>query len=189
MIKQNVSIINFKTLYVILDEIKDNLPFNIINYDTEKIFLERKKNNLDDSLVIKSSNNTNLIKRNLLIFNNLPISLHKLIELINIHLIKLKFNLQSKINIQSYELNLNTKIFSKKNINLKLTEKEIQIILYLSKKKKNDVLDLQKNIWGYSPDIETHTVETHIYRLRKKINDKFNDKNFIITLNHGYYIK
>jgi hypothetical protein len=189
MIKQNVSIVNFKTLYVILDEIKDNLPFNIINYDTEKIFLERKKNNLDDSLVIKSSNNTNLIKRNLLIFNNLPISLHKLIELINIHLIKLKFNLQSKINIQSYELNLNTKIFSKKNINLKLTEKEIQIILYLSKKKKNDVLDLQKNIWGYSPDIETHTVETHIYRLRKKINDKFNDKNFIITLNHGYYIK
>ena len=188
MIKQNVSIVNFKTLYVILDEIKDNLPFNIINYDTEKIFLERKKNNLDDSLVIKSSNNTNLIKRNLLIFNNLPISLHKLIELINIHLIKLKFNLQSKINIQSYELNLNTKIFSKKNINLKLTEKEIQIILYLSKKKKNDVLDLQKNIWGYSPDIETHTVETHIYRLRKKINDKFNDKNFITSHDEGYLI-
>ena len=136
MIKQNVSIVNFKTLYAILEEIKDNLPFNIINYENEKIFLERQKNNSDDFLVISTSNNTNLIKNNLLIFNNLPISLQKLIEIINIHLIKLKFNLQSKIDIQGYELNLNTKFFSKKNINLKLTEKEIEIILYLSKKKK-----------------------------------------------------
>ena len=97
-------------------------------------------------------------------------SLNKLIEVINIKLIKLKFNHQSKIIIKGYELNLNSKFFSKDNLNLRLTEKEIEIILYLNETKtKRAVSDLQKNIWGYSPDMETHTVETHIYRLRKKI--------------------
>ena len=113
-----------------------------------------------------------------------------MIELINIQLLKLKFNYQSKINIKDYELDLNSKFFSKKSINLKLTEKEIEIILYLNlKKDKHNVLDLQKNIWGYANDLETHTVETHIYRLRKKINDKFGDKNFILSHDDGYYIK
>jgi len=80
--------------------------------------------------------------------------LEKLLELINIKLIKLKFNHQSKIIIKGYELNLNSKFFSKSNLNLKLTEKEIEIILYLdNKKSKNDVADLQKNIWGYSSNI------------------------------------
>ena len=102
----------------------------------------------------------------------------------------MRFNRQSHINIKKYKLNLNSKIFSKNKINLKLTEKEIEIILYLdSKKNKQNVLDLQKNIWKYSPDLETHTVETHIYRLRKKINDKFNDKDFIISDSEGYFIE
>ena len=76
-----------------------------------------------------------------------------------------------------------------------MTEKEIEIILYLNSNKiKHNVLDLQKNIWKYSSDLETHTVETHIYRLRKKIDDKFSDKNFILShrkvilLNKNYLI-
>ena len=74
-------------------------------------------------------------------------------------------------------------------MNLKLTEKEIEIILYLNETKtKNDVADLQKNIWGYSEDMETHTVETHIYRLRKKISNKFNDENFILSRQNAYFI-
>ena len=110
-------------------------------------------------------------------------------ELINIQLIKLRFNSQSKINIRGYELNLNSKFFSKNDLSLKLTEKEIEIILYLSETKtKHDVLDLQKNIWDYSPGMETHTVETHIYRLRKKISNKFNDDNFILSHQNGYFI-
>ena len=77
----------------------------------------------------------------------------------------------------------------KKNTTLKLTEKEIEIILYLSEnKKKHDVLSLQNKIWGYSSDMETHTVETHIYRLRKKIIDKFNDDKFILSNKKGYFI-
>ena len=105
-------------------------------------------------------------------------------------MIKLKFNYQSKIIIKGYELNLNSKFIGKDNLNLKLTEKEIDIILYLNNTKiKHDVVNLQKNIWGYSENIETHTVETHIYRLRKKINDLFKDKNFILTHKNGYFIE
>ena len=113
----------------------------------------------------------------------------KLIELINIKLIKLKFNHQSKIIIKDYELNLNSKFISRGNLSLKLTEKEIEIILYLNETKtKHDVADLQKNIWGYSEDMETHTVETHIYRLRKKISDKFGNENFILSRQNGYFV-
>jgi len=102
---------------------------------------------------------------------------------------KLRFNYQSKIGVKDYELNLNSKFFIKGNLSLKLTEREIEIILYLNdNKKKNAILDLQKNIWNYSPDIETHTVETHIYRLRKKISNKFKDENFILSHENGYYI-
>ena len=120
---------------------------------------------------------------------NLPLSIYKLIEIINIQLIKLKFNHQSKVNIRGYELNLNSKFISYGGAILKLTEKEIEIILLLNKTKlKQSVLDLQKNIWGYSSDTETHTVETHIYRLRKKITDKFKDDNFILTHKNGYFI-
>ena len=191
---QNVFIINFNSLYEILDEIKENLSFKIIKFKNE----EDLKINLDinrlDYLVISKTHdklllNNNITDKNFLGFNDLPLSLKKLLELINIKLIKLKFNQQSKIIIKGYELNLNSKFFSKDNLNLKLTEKEIEIILYLNNKKiKHDVADLQKNIWGYSTNMETHTVETHIYRLRKKISDLFNDEKFILSHKNGYFI-
>ena len=191
---QSVFIINFNSLYEILDEIKENLSFKIIKIKNE----EDLKNNLDlvtiDFLVISKPDyklllNNNITDKNLLDFNDLPLSLKKLLELINIKLIKLKFNQQSKITIKGYELNLNSKFFFKSNLKLKLTEKEIEIILYLNNKKiKHDVADLQKNIWGYSSDMETHTVETHIYRLRKKISDLFKDEKFILSHKNGYFI-
>jgi len=191
---QNVFIINFNSLYEILDEIKENLSFKIINLKNEEDF----KNNLDldrlDYLVISKTDhkllqNINITDKNFLDFNDLPLSSNKLLELINIKLIKLKFNQQSKITINGYELNLNSKFFSKNNLKLKLTEKEIEIILYLNNKKiKHDIDALQKNIWGYSADVETHTVETHIYRLRKKISDLFKDEKFILSHKNGYFI-
>ena len=191
---QNVFILNFNSLYEILDEIKDNLSFKIIKFENEEDF--EKKFDLDrlDYLVISKTDhkllsNINITDKNFLGFNDLPLSFKKLSELINIKLIKLKFNQQSKIIIKGYELNLNSKFFSKGNLNLKLTEKEIEIILYLNVKKiKHDVADLQKNIWGYSADLETHTVETHIYRLRKKISDLFKDEKFILSHKNGYFI-
>jgi DNA-binding response OmpR family regulator len=78
----------------------------------------------------------------------------------------------------------------KNNTKLKLTEKEINTINYLSKSNKPVSIDeLQAKVWSYQSDIETHTVETHIYRLRKKILNSFNDKEFIISKKNGYQIK
>ena len=191
---QSVFIINFNLLYEILDEIKENLSFKIIKFENEENFQENIDLNAADYLVISKANhklllNNNINNQNLLEFNDLPLSLKKLLELINIKLIKLKFNQQSKIIIKGYELNLNSKFFSKDGLKLKLTEKEIEIILYLNIKDiKHDVADLQKNIWGYSADMETHTVETHIYRLRKKISDFFKDEKFILSHKNGYFI-
>ena len=191
---QNVSIINFNSLYEILDEIKENLFFKIIKFEKEEDFKKKFNSDITDYLVISKTDhklllNDNIADKNFLDLNDLPLSLKKLLDLINIKLIKLKFNQQSKVIIKGYELNLNSKFLSKGSLNLKLTEKEIEIILYLNNKKiKHDVMDLQKNIWGYSVDMETHTVETHIYRLRKKISDLFKDEKFILSHKNGYFI-
>ena len=191
---QNVFIINFNSLYEILDEIKENLFFKVIKLENENSI----KNNFDldmiNSLIISKAGhdlllNKDITDKNLLNFNGSPISLNKLLELINIKLMKLKFSYQAKININDYELNLNSKFLSKDGLNLKLTEKETEIILYLHETKKNrDVAGLKKNIWRYSVGMETHTVETHIYRLRKKILKIFDDKNFIVSQKDGYQI-
>ena len=191
---QNVFIVNFNSLYEILDEIKENLSFKIIKIVNAEDL--EKKLDLDklDHLIISKTDHKLLLNNNIpdnffLDLNVLPLPFNKLLELINIKLIKLKFNQQSKIIIKGYELNLNSKFFSKDNLKLKLTEKEIKIILYLNDKKiEHNVADLQKNIWGYSTGIETHTVETHIYRLRKKISDLFKDKKFILSHKNGYFI-
>ena len=192
---QSVFIINFNSLYEILDEIKENLSFKIIKFENEEDFKKNLDLNIIDYLIISKTNhklllNNDITDKNLLDFSDLPLSLKKLLELINIKLIKLKFNQQSKIVIKGYELNLNSKFFSKDGSKLKLTEKEIEIILYLNIKDiKHNVADLQKNIWGYSADMETHTVETHIYRLRKKISDLFKDEKFILSHKNGYFIE
>ena len=192
---QNIFIINFNLLYEILDEIKENLSFKIIKLENEEDFKKTTDLDITNCLIISKTSqkvllNNYITNKNFLYFNDFPLSLKKLLELINIKLIKLKFNHQSKIIIKGYELNLNSKFFSKDNLNLKLTEKEIEIILYLNNTKiKHDVADLQKNIWDYSTNMETHTVETHIYRLRKKISDLFKDQNFILSHKSGYFIE
>ncbi|MDB4160674.1 helix-turn-helix domain-containing protein [Candidatus Pelagibacter sp.] len=182
---QNIFIINYNSLYEILDEIKENLPFKIIKLENEEDFQKNYELDITNCLIISKNNHKllrykNITNKNLLDFNDFPLSLKKLLEVINTNLIKLKFNYQSKIIIKGYELNLN----------LRLTEKEIDIILYLNSANiKHDVADLQKNIWSYSANMETHTVETHIYRLRKKISDLFKDKNFILSHKDGYFIE
>jgi len=194
MFKQKIFLVNFDSLYEIFNEIKENFSFEIKNFENETDLI--KAINLEKSfflILLKPNQNLlqseNVSNKNILYINNLPMNIDKIIETINIKWIKLKFNHQSKVNIKSYELNLNSKILSKKNIFLKLTEKEIEIILYLnSDSVKKNVLNLQKKIWGYSSNIETHTVETHIYRLRKKINEKFKDNEFILSDKNGYFI-
>ena len=112
-----------------------------------------------------------------------------MIDKINTNLLKQKFSFQSSINIKDYILNLNSRVISKKENELKLTEREIEIILFLKDKKKPQNINiLQKEVWRYVVDLETHTVETHIYRLRKKMCDRFNDNNFILSSKEGYSI-
>ena len=199
----NIIIFEFDSLYKILSEIKNNLPFKINNLKK----LESKDSNfVEYSLVITNYINKNFllkerkIDKNKILFltkekkNNqhitYPIQIKNLIEKINIKLIKQKYNNQSYLKVSNYILNLNSRIISKNNNSLKLTEKEINIILFLNDHKNpQKVSILQNQVWGYLSELETHTVETHIYRLRKKISDNFKDNNFIISTDDGYLIK
>ena len=199
MTKQNINIIDFETLYNILHEIKSNLSFDIFNYRKENDFLEDLDNNnkdLSNSIIIVKSQSKKLLdhikvdKRKIIYFESLPFSLIKLVEKINILLIQQRYDYQSKINIKNYILDLNSRTIINHNKHLKLTEKEIDIILFLNDSKKPEKTNvLQSKVWGYSQELETHTVETHIYRLRKKIRDSFNDENFILSLDDGYSMK
>ncbi len=187
MSSQNIIIYKFKGLYQILDELRIDLNFNIIFVDSEE-FLNGKVKNLNNYLII--SNKKYLDIRNQFVLDNLPINLFKLIEKINIEFLKLQFNSQSEVKVNKYTIDLNSREMLTKNTKLKLTEKEINTITYLSKSDKPVGVDeLQEKVWSYQSDIETHTVETHIYRLRKKILDTFNDNNFITSEKNGYQIK
>jgi DNA-binding response OmpR family regulator len=145
-------------------------------------------NSLTNYLIICDKNNLNV--NNQLTLDELPINISKLIEKINIEFLKLQFNNQSQIKIKDYIIDINSRQILSNNIKLKLTEKEINTITYLSNLNKPvSIVELQENVWSYQPDIETHTVETHIYRLRKKFLNTFNDKEFIISKKNGYQIK
>ena len=127
---------------------------------------------------------------NQFILENKPIKIIQLIEKINIEFLKIKFSSQSQVKIKTYMIDLNAREMLIQNIKLKLTEKEINTITYLSNSNEPvSIEELQKMVWSYQSDIETHTVETHIYRLRKKNLNTFNDKNFIISEKNGYQIK
>jgi len=196
MTKQTIHIIDFKVLYNILDENKDYLKFQILHHNNEENFLNSNDLNLNDSLILVKSNNKAFLnnekinKNKIFSISSYPITIDKLVEILNVNLIKQKYNFQSNIDIQNYQLNLNSRTITKDKKNLKLTQKEIDIILFLNEHKKPQKVNvLQNKVWGYSLDLETHTVETHIYRLRKKINDKFKDSNFILSNDEGYFIE
>ena len=196
MIKQTIHIIDFKVLYNILDEIKDYLKFQILYYKNEENFLNSNNLNLNDSLILVKSdkqiflNNEKINRKKIFSIQNYPLKIDKLVEMLNVNLIKQKYNYQSNIYIKDYKLDLNSRTITKNNQNLKLTQKEIDIILFLNDYKKPQKVNiLQNKVWGYSLELETHTVETHIYRLRKKIKDKFKDNNFILSNDDGYFIE
>ena len=125
-----------------------------------------------------------------IILNNLPSKLDKIIEKINLAILKKNFASKSNIKIGEYSLDFNSREIFLQKKKLKLTEQEIKIIIYLKKINEPVKVDkLQKDIWGYSEDLETHTVETHIHRLRKKFENFFNDKKIILSTKQGYRLK
>ena len=199
MIKQNINIVNYQTLYNILEEIKTYLSFDVFNYFDEKQFLKHLETNKIDIkkslfLVKKKDEfffkNLKINKNQIFEIPDLPINLYSLIEKINIQLIKQRYNYQSKVFLKNYVLDINSREIIKENKRLKLTEREIDTILFLGNKiKPQNIKTLLSEVWGYMPGIETHTVETHIYRLRKKIADTFSDNDFILSHDDGYLIK
>ena len=196
MFKQSLCIINFKELYNILEEIKNILNFNLFFYKNKKDFSDQNNLSPNNYLVLMrfgyedSFESLNLNKKNIFILNEFPLKINTLIEKINISLIKQRYNYQSKIQLKNYNLDINSRLIKKNNKNLKLTEREIDIILFLNNlNKPQKISTLQSEVWGHSSKLETHTVETHIYRLRKKILDVFGDDNFIISHDDGYLIK
>tara|TARA_B100001027_G_C16261141_1_gene329511 strand:- start:1010 stop:1570 length:561 start_codon:yes stop_codon:yes gene_type:complete len=178
-------IFEYQILFEILDEIHKSLNFKIIKCNEN----EYKNIQFDpkiDYLVISKKNISGV--KNLLVLGDKIIKLEKLLEIININFLKNKFFKQSNITIGKYNLDLNSRIISFENKNLDLTEREINLIIFIYDKKDVTVKDLQKSVWDYSLDLETHTVETHIYRLRKKMNEVFGDENFILNNKNGYSI-
>ena len=187
MNNQTLIIYKFSYLYQVLKEVEYELNFKIVEYLDEQI-LKNEIKSVKNYLIITQQKLIGIDSQ--LIFQQLPITVKKLLEKINIEILKQQFSNQSKIMINNYLIDLNAREISFVNLKLKLTEKEVSIILYLSSMKKPVSIDeLQKHVWMYQGDIETHTVETHIYRLRKKILKTFKDENFIISKKHGYQIK
>ena len=185
MINSQLLIIHKKpVLFNILNEIKSNLNFKIILVDDDNIDIKSK---LENSVIISDSEK--LYSKGLLKIKNYPINIQKLIEIINIQFLKNKFQQQNNIKVGKYEINLNSRKMSYKNKFVSLTEKETMIINFLNLSNKEiTVQNLQSEVWGHKSKLETHTVETHVYRLRKKVEKKFNDKAFILSLKNGYKI-
>tara|TARA_B100000780_G_scaffold57095_1_gene36223 strand:+ start:33 stop:629 length:597 start_codon:yes stop_codon:yes gene_type:complete len=198
MSEQFIYIVDFPNLHNILSEVKNLFNFKIKNFTSFKLFLEANEctqvNDINSIIIVNKKNQKFLLSKktldkNILIIDELPLRIEKLIYKINIQLIKQHYNIQSKINVKGYTLDLNKRIIKSQSQELRLTEKEINVILFLLKSEKaQSINNLQESVWKYSRGLETHTVETHIYRMRKKFLEKFNDNNFINSINNAYKI-
>ena len=186
MNSKKIIVFDYDTLFEILDEIKEKLNFDVTKIDTKNI--NQVKDNSNGDFLLVSRLPVSNFKNNLVIKDE-PFKIGKLIEQINLKFLKNKFVAQSDIEVGFYKLNLNSREISKKNISISLTEREINLILFLKNAEKPVNIDqLQRKVWEYGTDLETHTVETHIYRLRKKIKEKFQGDNFIKSTKKGYEI-
>ena len=175
----------FKFEYKI-QNIKDFKEAN--NHSIYILLLETlKKINLANNniIVLKVSDDKNIKYASI----NVPCDIFEFQKLILKNLIAKKFVANAEIKVKNYLLDVNSRILTRNKMQLQLTEKETKLIELLNEKKvplnKEQLINL---IWNYSSKSETHTLETHIYRLRKKISDKFNDDNFIRISDQGYYI-
>ena len=178
-------IYEYQILYQILNEISEGLNFEITQSNSKD--LKELKYDPKNNYLIVSKKKIEGIK-NSLILENMPIKFEKLIEIINIKFLKNKFLDQSNIKIGEYDLDLHSRKISLGDKDLNLTERETNLIIFIKDEKNVTIKELQKMVWDYSPDLETHTVETHIYRLRKKMKETFGDENFILNTNNGYSI-
>jgi hypothetical protein len=181
---------NFKTLLIynsdnlfkILHEIRENFKFKVIEFHNKDIQSYKSH----DYLIVSTKNIKEM--NNCLILDDLPKKISFIIEKINQSFLKKIYANQSHLKIKKYILNLNSRKIFLENKSLKLTEKEIDLLLFLNFNNRSILKEIQKTVWKYASILETHTVETHIYRLRKKFLKNFNDNNFIKHDTEGYYL-
>ena len=201
MHKLNVLIFGPSSFISTLNELKPFLKFNPITGNSNKehnvilIHHEALKDKNNKNFLEKSNSIKIYASKNKDLFNHfdgyleLPANLKEINATVENITAKLKFSKNSSIEIKNYLLNKNEKKLYKQNEFITLTEKEIQLLeLFLEKKKEISKDNILSAVWNYSADADTHTVETHIYRLRKKINDKFMDEKFILNNKKGYYL-
>ena len=186
MNNQNLIVYQFNAFYQIVKEIEDELKLSVIEVNDKKL-LSENISKLENYIIV--SNNKELTHKNQIVFHKLPLSIFKITEMLNIEFLKTKFVDQSEVLVKNYLLDLNSKEINLKKKIIKLTEKEVKIIMYLFKAPNPvPIEELQNNVWSYQSDLETHTVETHIYRLRKKFSNAFNDNDFVKSYKNGYKI-
>ena len=204
----HLRILGSTTFSNVLNELEFNNTLNqnnISSHSDKKIlvkilFVENLKikevNNylLNNEPTILFLNHKDYIKKNtlkLLDFHvslELPIEILSFKEILNILITKYNFFKKSKIIIKDYEIDSNDRSITKQKTKVKLTEKELELILALNNNNGLNKSYLLKSIWKHSLDLETHAFETHLHRLRKKINKYFKDKNFIVEKNSLYYL-
>ena len=197
MYSQKLHILNIPELDKIIIEIKDYFNYEVLYFNEKKDLIKKideDKKFLDNSIILVNQKDFSSLKgktneKQIHCITKLPIKISNLIDQLNARLIQQNYSAQSNININKYILDINSRILKKSGNELKLTEREIDTIIFLKNENKPVKADvLQKKVWKYAEDLETHTVETHIYRLRKKIKDTFNDDTFIQSKKDGYII-
>ena len=188
-----MDILFFENLDDYLIDTKENNRNNILITNLSNFeLIQRTKFKIDNPIFYLTSKKNNIkiktkLQRHELIYY--PFNLKNFIEKINLTYIKSKFIVNSKVDLLNYTINLNTREIIEGQNSLKLTEREKNFLLFLKNSKKPQTIsNILKSVWKYSKDVETHTVETHVHRLRKKFLDSFNDKNFIKNNKRGYYI-
>ena len=185
MINKTLFVYNSLNLFKILHEIKENLYFEIKHID-QKDYKKVNFEQYENYLIISTNSNEKI--QNCIIINNLPKKITKIVEIINLSFLKIKFKNQSKHEIGNYTLDLNSRKIYFEDKSLNLTEKENNLILFINSFKRAGLKRIQKIVWGHYNDLETHTVETHIYRLRQKMIKNFQDHNFIKHDQEGYFL-
>ena len=195
MHSQKLHILNIPELDKIFIEIKDYFNYEVLYFNEKKDLIKKideDKKFLENSIILVNQKDLLSLKsrtdeKRIYCITKFPIKISNLTDQLNARLIQQNYSAQSNININKYILDTNSRVLKKSNKELKLTEREIDTIIFLKNKNKPAKVDiLQKEVWKYGEDLETHTVETHIYRLRKKINEKFSDDNFILNKKEGY---
>ena len=197
MVNQKLYIINLSNFYNIITELKDHIGYEVLKFDTQEIFFNKyasKSISTENSILIVHEKEYNFFVKNInedqIIKFKPPVNIFTFIENLNVRFIQKKYQDQSNVNVKDFFLDINSRELKKGKSSLKLTERETDMILFLNNSNKPvNVETLEKEIWQHSSELETHTVETHIYRLRKKIKEKFNDNNFIVSHNEGYFIE